>query len=220
MVWDSTWDAVFERQEWGKYPSESLIRFVARNFYKKQRSTVRILELGCGPGANIWYLARERFRAYGIDGSAIAIARGKKRLVREKLKAELRTGDILELPYPDQFFDAVVDVECLSCNSFDDSAAILAEAHRVLKPSGLLFSQCFTDRTTTGASKKRADLSYKSVKVGPLAGIGFVRLTDRRAAKKLYGQHFAIRSLDLLEFTSSSSQLRVSEWIVVGERRS
>ena len=43
------WDSIFSSKEWGRYPSEDLIRFIARNFYKaEKRSSIKILELGCG----------------------------------------------------------------------------------------------------------------------------------------------------------------------------
>jgi len=70
--WDQVWESVFKQQEWGKYPGESLIKFVARNFYKNDRKRVSLLEIGCGPGANIWFMAREGFNVTGIDGSQIA----------------------------------------------------------------------------------------------------------------------------------------------------
>ncbi|EDP6584064.1 class I SAM-dependent methyltransferase, partial [Campylobacter jejuni] len=27
------WENIFSQKEWGKYPSENLIRFIAKNFY-------------------------------------------------------------------------------------------------------------------------------------------------------------------------------------------
>ncbi|EAL1485109.1 SAM-dependent methyltransferase, partial [Campylobacter coli] len=45
------WENIFSNKEWGKYPSENLIRFIARNFYNvKNRNEIRILELGLGTG--------------------------------------------------------------------------------------------------------------------------------------------------------------------------
>ena len=35
------------------------------------RSTISVLEIGSGAGNNLWFLARERFDASGIDGSAM-----------------------------------------------------------------------------------------------------------------------------------------------------
>lgn len=86
-AWDPIWEEVFHSQEWGKYPGESLIRFIARNFYKRNRKEVRILEIGCGTGANIWYLCREGFSAYGIDGSKKAVSLANNRIKTEGLTA-------------------------------------------------------------------------------------------------------------------------------------
>ena len=95
MSWDRTWEKVFKENEWGKYPDENFIRFLARNFYKKDRKNIRILEIGCGPGANIWYMAREGFDVYGIDGSSIAIERARTRL---KTEGCCRGSGILRVP--------------------------------------------------------------------------------------------------------------------------
>jgi 2-polyprenyl-3-methyl-5-hydroxy-6-metoxy-1,4-benzoquinol methylase len=109
--WDNTWENVFSNQSWGKYPAESLIRFIARNFYNKDRSNTRILEVGCGPGANIWYLSRENFNVFGIDGSKTAIQLAQKMLDNEKLKATLIEDDIINLPFEKNYFDGIIDVE-------------------------------------------------------------------------------------------------------------
>ena len=68
--WDPIWEEVHRSCEWGQYPPEELIRFVARKFAKADdRGKVQLLELGCAVGANIWFLAREGYSAWGIEGS-------------------------------------------------------------------------------------------------------------------------------------------------------
>ena len=58
----SNWENIFLQKEWGKYPSIALVRFIASNYYDAQdRNEIKILEIGCGTGANLWYLAREGF---------------------------------------------------------------------------------------------------------------------------------------------------------------
>jgi len=99
--WDPIWETVFKDHEWGKYPGENLIQFIARNFYKKERKKVNLLEIGCGPGANIWFIAREGFHVTGIDGSETAIVKAKARLQKENLDAQLFIGDISNLPFED-----------------------------------------------------------------------------------------------------------------------
>lgn len=50
---DETWEEIHKTQEWGKYPTEHVIRFIARNYYKKERSKIRILDFGCGGGRTL-----------------------------------------------------------------------------------------------------------------------------------------------------------------------
>ena len=45
------WEKIHSTQEWGRYPSETVIRFIARNYYKTEREKIKILDLGCGAGA-------------------------------------------------------------------------------------------------------------------------------------------------------------------------
>jgi ubiquinone/menaquinone biosynthesis C-methylase UbiE len=185
--WDNIWEQVFKENPWGKYPSESLIRFIATNFYKSNRSEIKILEVGCGTGANIWYISREGFSAYGIDGSKTAIEIAKKRLEEENLHANLIVGDIIKLPYEDNFFDAVIDVECLYANNFENTKIILNEISRVLKKNGLFYSRTFSDEQYIGSNiKKNVENEYENIDDGPLKGKGFVRLSSLESIKTLY----------------------------------
>ena len=129
MSWDPVWERIFrERADWGKYPPEELIRFVAKHYYQApNRSAVRVLETGCGPGGGPgWYLAREGFKYAGIDGSPTAIEKAKLRFEGEKLSGEFVTGYLDDLPWADNSFDCVVDVACLQCNTEAGSKEIVS----------------------------------------------------------------------------------------------
>ncbi|EAI7225285.1 class I SAM-dependent methyltransferase, partial [Campylobacter coli] len=87
---EEIWENIFSNKEWGKYPSENLIRFIARNFYNvKNRNEIRILELGLGTGANLWFCAREGFRVSGIEWSKTGVERFQKRLDDENLSSQI-----------------------------------------------------------------------------------------------------------------------------------
>ena len=122
-MWNKGWDKVFKQNEWGKYPDMSVVRFVANNFYKKkERKKVSILEIGCGTGANLGFIAKEGFNCFGIDGSRVAINIAKNKLKREKLKSELKIGDIKKLPYKKNTFDCVIDNKLYNklCKTWND----------------------------------------------------------------------------------------------------
>ena len=195
--WDPIWNDVFSSQEWGKYPPESLIQFIARNFYKLVRKDIRILEVGCGTGANIWYLTREGFKVFGIDRSDVAINIAKKRMKDEKLNANLQVGDIVNLPFEDNFFDVVIDIECLYCNTNENANRIYSEIQRVIKPNGKFFSKTFSDKMYIGESQtKIAELEYTNIDNGPFKGKGFVLLSNESSILSGYGNFFTVNSID------------------------
>src|SRR5947209_316409 len=133
MSWDPMWEEIFRTREWGKYPPEELIRFIARNYYSAtDRKQIKILELGCGMGANTWFLAREGFDTYGIDGSQTAIRKAEMRLKEEGLSAHLRIGEIASLAdyYPAAHFDAVIDIACLEHNRLAEVRSMINQAIR------------------------------------------------------------------------------------------
>ena len=121
MSWSNVWDDFFTEKNVSKYPQSDLIRFVSKYFNKSDKSLIKILEVGCGAGVNIWYLTREGFNTYGIDGSKIGIAQAKEKLDRENLNSDLSVGDIIKLPYQDDFFDCVIDNACLCANTKENS---------------------------------------------------------------------------------------------------
>jgi SAM-dependent methyltransferase len=173
-MWDSVWEGVFSRQAWGRYPGEDLIRFVARNFYSHaQRADVRILEVGCGPGANLWFLAREGFAFAGIDGSAAAITQAQQRLDAEvpgwRDRGSLDVGDIVNLPFPSGHFDAVIDNECVYCNDFESSVRIYNEMARVTKSGGKLFARTFAAGSWVDGEGELIGRNYWRCSAGPLA---------------------------------------------------
>jgi ubiquinone/menaquinone biosynthesis C-methylase UbiE len=218
--WDPIWENVYKDNIWGKYPGESLIQFVARNYYNKIRPNVKILEVGCGPGANIWFLAKENFLAYGIDGSQTAIQQASQRLYSENLKADLRVGDVIELPYDDSYFDSILDIECIYANNIDNTMKILEEINRVLKKDGLFYSRTLSDKIYIGDNYTKVDYkSYKDISDGPLAEKGFARLMNETDIIKLYGKYFEIVSIDTLDYTKDNGKININEFIIIARKK-
>lgn len=126
------------------YPNESLIQFVASRFFKlshQKKKELRVLELGCGSGANLWMMAKEGLQVHGIDASPTALKLAKQHL-EEKwgVSAELKQGNFTDLPYDNNYFDAIVDVVSLQHLPLVYAQPALAEVARVLKPGGEFFS--------------------------------------------------------------------------------
>jgi SAM-dependent methyltransferase len=97
----------------------------------------RILDVGCGTGANLEMLS-EFGEAEGIDVSKEALT-----FCRERGLRNVREGEAEHLPYPDNSFDLVTGLDVVE--HLDHDLAGLKEMHRVLRPHGraLLFVPAF-----------------------------------------------------------------------------
>ena len=222
MAWDSVWEQVFKQQTWGKYPGEDLIRFVARNFYKSSvREDIKILEVGCGPGANLWYMAREGFTVYGIDGSETATNCAQQRLDTEcpGWKGQVLTGDIVKLPFEDGYFDAVIDNEAIYCNSFAISQEIYKEIARVVKQGGKLFSRTFATGCWGDGTGEQVGHRAYYVSEGPMLNKGYTRFTDIEEIPLLISARFDMDEIELLTRTSERQQHEVKEWLITATKK-
>ncbi len=169
------WEIIHSTRGWGRYPNESIIRFVARNFYDKNRTQVKILDFGCGQGAHTWYLAREGFDTYAFDGSLSAVEKAKRYLESENLKADFRVMDGINIDYPDLFFDAVIDSVTIGHNKIDNIRRMYEKVFKVLKHEGKLFTSFFsTDTSGYGTGKEIEKGTFFNVELGPLKDKGNV----------------------------------------------
>tara|TARA_R110002012_G_scaffold212187_1_gene383198 strand:- start:2397 stop:3083 length:687 start_codon:yes stop_codon:yes gene_type:complete len=221
---ESVWDQVYSSRPWGRYPPEDLIRFAMRNFAgAPDRGAVRILEIGCGPGANLWFLAREGFSVAGIDGSSVAVDMAGERLAAEGLPlagagAELKVGNFATIPWPDQAFDAVVDIESLYANTSEDIDRVLAEVLRVLKPGGKFFGRMFGSGCSAFGQGRALDkLTWTDIPVAPFAGGGVVHFFDRDDISSRFS---AFDDLDIGKLTREESGARsvLEEWLVTATK--
>lgn len=220
MAWDKTWETLFSARPWGKYPGEDVIRFVARYFYKSpDRSAVNLLEVGSGTGANLWFMAREGFSIYGVDGSNTAVDLSRARLNEEvpDWKGSLQQGDIVSLPFPDNYFDAVLDIEACYANNFDDAKRIYTEMVRVLKPGGKFYSRCFAKGSSGDETGSEVGYNAYIASEGPAVGTGLARFTSRADIDALLPSSLKIIELDTIE-RGALIKNHIIEWCITAEK--
>lgn len=218
--WSPGWDAVFATREWGRYPPEPIVRFVARHYYgSADRRAVRILDIGCGTGCVAWYMAREGFTVSGIDGSKIGLALARQRFRKEGLTGSFVRGDFTrKLPFPDASFDAAIDNAALCHNPPPALAAAIKEIHRTLKPGGRHFGMMFAPGSTgEGSGRLIAPNTYRGIKTGPLAGRWPVLFASRGQLRRLFSPFASLR-VDRQSYTEGEGQIAVRHWLVLAEK--
>ena len=216
---DTIWEHLFRKQEWGKYPPESVVRFVARTFYRaSKRAEVRLLDAGCGPGACTWFMAREGFQAFGIDGSPSAIKYAKERLRREGLKADLQVADYTSLPWPDEFFDGAIDNVSFYANAVADWQRAVDQVHRVLKAGGAFFTSSFTTNTWGYNTGKEVEPgSFCDIPEGPLYERGLSHFANEDELRNIL-RRFSHVEIERESRTVMNQSKLVEIWVAVARK--
>lgn len=95
----------------------------------------QLLEIGCGIGTDLVRFARGGTRVTGVDLAATAIDLARKNFALNGLTPEeLRVGNGEQLPFANNSFDIVYAHGVIQYTA--NPAALIAEAHRVLRPGG------------------------------------------------------------------------------------
>lgn len=156
------------------------------------RPAPRILDCGCGTGANLELLAQFG-RAIGFDLSSVGLALG-----REAGRTRLARASLTAIPFPSNCFDLVTCFDVLYALEAPDERAAVAEMFRVARPGGHLLVNVAAMPALRGDHSvlsreirryRRADL--ERLLTG--AGFGIVRITYTNAA--LFPLLLAVRLL-------------------------
>jgi SAM-dependent methyltransferase len=158
-----------------------------------------VLEIGCGRGGGASYVARylSPARMTAIDFSEEAI--GFCRRTHSAPNLEYRHGDAEALPFADDSFDAVINVESSFC--YADMNRFLGEVRRVLRPGGVFL---FADlRLAHEVEALEAALAGSG-----LNGLALVDITDE-----------VVRALELDDRRRSGTVEREVGWLLRGPMR-
>jgi len=213
---------MYQKGYGARYPNEELVRFIASLFknLKEEKRSIKILEVGCGSGANVWYLAREGFSVYGIDGSKTAVKMCVERLKKEGLKAKIETRDISTLPYPSEYFDIVIDIASIQHNTPNQIKKILVEIYRVLKVGGSFFSLTRSAKDYLfGHGRKIAENTFTDIPLGNAKGVGKIHFFTVPEIKELLAKTgFKEFSVEFTERTVENMARVIAHYIVTDRK--
>ncbi|HEY4690801.1 MAG TPA: class I SAM-dependent methyltransferase [Anaerolineae bacterium] len=164
------WDIIYwlKRTPWdtGITPPE-VVDWVRRRYPEGGRA----IDIGCGTGTNVVFLARHGFSVLGIDISRRAIALARRRAKQAGVACDLRVGDVSrleQLPITDPF-DLALDIGCFHVLSTDGRRRYAAGLRAWMAPGGTYLLYAFCPSTSgRGAAGVAPD------EVGSLFADGFL----------------------------------------------
>ena len=122
-------------------PNRMFIQLYSMNIRGVDLEGRDVLEVGSGRGGGASWIAKTHFpaRLTGVDFSSEAVGLCKRWYAGQS-NLNFVEGNAQDLPFDDESFDVVYNVESSHC--YGDMAAFVEQAHRVLRPGGLF---CWTD---------------------------------------------------------------------------
>ncbi|MDK1285601.1 class I SAM-dependent methyltransferase [Pseudoalteromonas umbrosa] len=210
----ASWESIYQSgQQLNKYPFSEIVSLIFQ--MKKSNQSLKVLELGCGAGNNIYFMASEGIQCAGIDCSPSALRFATSRIEESQLTADLRVGCFTNLPWSANSFDLVIDRSALNCVPREQIKTALQQVHRVLKPGGRIFSQIYADSHPAhhSALNTSPEFSKGMLHEGfqDIDGLFFASALD---IKQLFG-HFVKTSVSLNKAETLSGRITSAQWSII-----
>jgi len=130
------WDSVGFRQD--------LVDFISDRDITADRFP-RTVDLGCGTGANVVYLAQQGHDSWGVDFSPVAIMKAEERAASAEVSpnfvvGDLTAGSIDDLEGP---FDLLIDFGTLDDLKGEARKAMADTVTRLSRPGSIFLEYCF-----------------------------------------------------------------------------
>jgi len=212
--WEQQYSANRQNSIW---PWSDLVSYVMR--YCDHNRVFKVLELGCGVGANIPFFKSLGVDYYAIEGSKRAVERLKNAF--PCYKNNIVCGDFTKQIDFQGKFDLVVDRASLTHNSSTDIENCLQLIVNVLEQDGKFVGiHWFSTQHSDYNSRDGINIdtyTKSNMNTGPFNGVGRVHFSDEQHLQDLFAEHFVLDKLEhhLIECRSSNVFLAWWNFIAV-----
>lgn len=189
------WDQILRRKEYSlENPDGIVVNFAS---IIENREAKRILDLGCGAGRHVVYLADRGFETYGADISETGLKLTKNKLRSKKVEAAIIKSDMRLLPFIDTCFDAAICVQTIYHQRLKEIQETVSEIQRVLKKKGLILTNFHSTRSGFFGKGTKVEENTFMQETGPEKGV-LHHFVDENGLRELF-KDFKIVNLETKE---------------------
>ncbi|EKE02084.1 MAG: hypothetical protein ACD_20C00429G0021 [uncultured bacterium] len=196
MSFSMEWDEKYkENTHMSIWPWSDVVSYVMR-YAKPQNSDIRVLELGCGAGANIPFFKKLGVKYYAIEGSLTIVEKLKKQY--PEYSENIVVGDFTkEIPFEGDF-DIILDRAALTCNSTNSIIQTLSLISNKIKKGGKFIGIDWysTEYSEYKNGEQAEDINTrKNFTTGNFANTGRVHFSDETHLKEIFS-NFVIEIME------------------------
>ncbi|WP_341322416.1 class I SAM-dependent methyltransferase [Solibacillus sp. FSL H8-0523] len=220
MAFSKEWEEVYQNQNHlSIWPWSDVVSYVKRHT-NASGSDFKVLELGCGAGANIPFFKSLNVEYHAIDGSPSIVE--KLHTQFPEYKNNIQIGDFTKLDFGKNKYDLILDRASITHNTTRAINECLANVYKALKNKGTYigidwFSSAHSDFNK--GSLLENDLYTKTgFTEGQFSGLGNVHFSDKDHLMKL----FSAFEIKVLEHKVSNFELpkqhQFASWNIVATK--
>lgn len=184
MKIEEYWDEIYSHQKHlSIWPWTDLVSLFMR--YAKVHSQSRILELGCGAGANIPFFQNLGADYHAIEGSQVIVDQLHEKY--EHLKERIIQGNFSQPYFDGEKFDVIVDRASVTNSQSEVLENIVGLIREKLRPGGMFIGvDWYSTENTQFSRGETIDQWTRIYNDGPFAGVGTVGFSDLHRLEKLF----------------------------------
>lgn len=165
-TWEDSFEEQIAHQAYNTSPVEALIRTISyylrdRHPSPKDRTSLHFMEMGCGAGPNLLWLAQKGVKVSGLDISPKALGLARTTLEKSghaKRIGQLAEGSVHEAPFEDESFDGIIEACVFQHLDKNTRRQAFAEVRRCLKPGGVFVGYMLERGHTIYQTHRREEL--------------------------------------------------------------
>jgi SAM-dependent methyltransferase len=211
LIWDKLYS---KRLHFSIWPWSDLVSACSKYFQFNKK--LKVLEIGCGVGANVPFFLSKNCNYTGVDISKNAIEFLKREYKSERLN--FIHCDYINLKATEKF-DLIIDRGSItSGNSYDKIIKIINKINMDLKDNGKFICIDWYSKKTQSYKILNTKKNLVSVKKGPLFNVGLVFFINLLEIKQLLKKFKIINLSEKLINNYSNKIYSMASWSFVCEK--
>lgn len=223
MGFSNEWEEVYKRGMHNSIWPWSDVVSMFHHYFKGDRTGLKVLELGCGAGANIPFFASLGISYFGIEGSGMQVEKLRHKYMKNGGSINIVQGDFTkEIPFNEKF-DLVLDRSSVTHNSTEEIKDALRIMNGRLNRGGYYFGidwfstnyDMFSDESL---QYEVVDSNTRIFQTGYFAGLGSVHFSDEGHIRSLFEGLEIVECWERIETWMEPDNKRVARWCFVARK--